>query len=477
MASPPMQGEGAPGPSIVRSFIGLGVGEAAARLIAFATTLVIARRLGAEGLGIVSFAFAVLLYLQRVVDAGFDLGIGIREAAARRQNLRDFVPPVLMFRLALAAVTIGVLVLAALLADEVEGDMILLYALTLIPLALSTRWVLTGMGMTGIAGFSRAVGEMVVLVVVFLVVSSPADLWRVPVSQLLGDSAAALLLLTALHQYGVHASLRWDTSTVRPLVRHVAPYVGSTLLGLAIFNADLLFLRAFADRATVGLYASAYALVSFLINVGATYSLSLIAPISRLAGAPDERQSLYGTAWARALAISVPVAVGGGLIAHQVVTAFFGAPFVAAGTVLVVLMVSVPLSVLRSISVSALMAQGREDILFRTVFIAAVVNIALNLVAVPAFGMLGAATVTVLTELLRLVLAQRYAGTLGMRAPGLQRHWKTAVASVIMAASVALGFRDSLVQAVVAGMVVYAVGLFAVGGVRRDAEGRLELRV
>jgi hypothetical protein len=64
-----------------------------------------------------------------------------------------------------------------------------------------------------------------------------------------------------------------------------------------------------------------------------------------------------------------------------------------------------------------------------------------------------------------------------MRAPGVRRHWKTAVASVIMAASVALGFRDSLVQAIVVGMVVYSVGLFAVGAVRRDAEGRLELRV
>ena len=475
MASPPM--EGGFGSSIVRSFIGLGVGEAAARLIAFATTLIIARRLGAEGLGIVSFAFAILLYLQRVVDAGFDLGIGIREAASRRQNLRDFVPPVLTFRLALASLTIGVLVFAALIAKEVEGDMILLYALTLIPLALSTRWVLTGMGMTGIAGLSRAVGETVVLIVVFLVVSSPADIWRVPVSQLLGDSAAALLLLTVLHQYGVHASLRWDTGTVRPLVRHVAPYVGSTLLGLAIFNADLLFLRAFADRATVGLYASAYALVSFLINVGATYSLSLIAPISQLADAPDERQSLYKTAWARALAIAVPVAVGGGLIAHRLITAVFGLPFSAAGVVLVVLMISVPLSVLRSISVAALMARGREDILFRTVFIAAAANVALNLVAVPAFGMLGAAAVTVVTELLRLVLAQRYAGSLGMRAPEWRRHWKTAVASIIMAATVALGFRDSVVPAILVGMVVYAVGLFAVGGVRRDPEGRLELRV
>ena len=476
MSSPPMEGE-RPGSSIVRSFIGLGIGEAAARLIAFGTTLVIARRLGADGLGVVSFAFAILLYLQRVVDVGFDLGIGIREAASRRQNLRDFVPPVLTFRLALAALTIGVLILAAFIAKEIEGDMIMLYALTLIPLALSTRWVVTGMGMTGIAGLSRAVGETVVLIVVFLVVTSPADLWRVPVSQLLGDSAAALLLLAVLHQYGVHASLRWDTRTVRPLVRHVAPYVGSTLLGLAIFNADLLFLRAFVDRPTVGLYAAAYALVSFLINVGATYSLSLIAPISGLADAPEERQSLYGTAWARALTVAVPVAIGGGLIAHQVITTIFGPSFARAGTVLVVLLISVPLSVLRSVAVSALMARGREDILFRTVFIAAVANIALNLVAVPAYGMLGAAVVTVVTELLRLVLAQRYAGNLGMRAPHWQRLWKTALASMIMAISVALGFRGSLVPAVVIGVVVYAIALFAVGGLRRDAQGRLELQV
>jgi O-antigen/teichoic acid export membrane protein len=469
--------EGATPPSIVRSFVGLGLGEATARLIAFATTLVIARRLGAEGLGVVSFAFAILLYLQRVVDAGFDLGIGIREAATRRQNLRDFVPPVLTFRLALATATIGLVVFAALLLRKVEGDMIVLYSLTLIPLALSTRWVLTGMGMTGAAGLSRAVGEAIALVVVFLVVSNQGDLWRVPVSQLLGDAAAALLLLAVLHQYGVHASLRWDTGTVRPLVRHVAPYVGSALLGLAVFNSDLLFLRAFGDRTTVGLYAAAYALVSFLINVGSTFSLSLIAPLAQLAENPLERQSLYGTAWARALAIVVPLAVGGSLVANQAIRAFFGPTFTPAGIVLVVLLISVPLSVLRSIAASALMAQRREDILFRTVLIAATMNIALNLVAVPAFGMLGAAAVTVLTELLRLVLAQRYASTLGVRAPALKRHWRTALASVIMAVSVALGFRHALVPAIAVGVAVYVVGLFAVGGIGRDAHGHLELQV
>ena len=437
----------------------------------------IARRLGADGLGVVSFAFAILLYLQRVVDAGFDLGIGIREAASRRQNLRDFVPPVLAFRLVIAEAVIALVIVVAAATQQLESDMVALYAITLVPLALGTRWVLTGMGLTRAVGLSRAIGEAITLIIVFLLVSTDSDVWRVPMSQVLGDTAAALLLLMVLPQYGIRATLRWDTRTIRPLVRHVAPYVGSALLGLAIFNSDLLFLRAFTDRATVGLYAAAYALVSFLINIGATYSLSLIPPLTHLSGNPAGRQALYGTAWARALAIVTPLAVGGGLVADAAITAVFGPSFAAAGTVLVVLLISVPLSVLRSIATSALMAQGREDILFRTVLIAACVNLALNLVAVPAFGMIGAATVTVLTELLRLVLAQRHATALGVHAPRALRHWKTALATVVMAATVALGFPGSLVAAIVAGALVYGVALLAVRGLGRNNEGRLELQV
>lgn len=475
MTSPPV--DGAKTHSAVRGFIGLGRGEAAARLIAFTATLVIARRLGAEGLGIVFFAFAVVLYLKQLVDAGFDLGIGIREAATRHQNLREFIPPVLTFRLVLAAATIVLVVLTALIVNRVEGDMIVGYALTLIPLALSTRWALTAMGKSNVAGLSRAVGEAVMLLVVALVVTSDADLWRVPVSQLLGDSAAALILLAVLHQYGVHASLRWDAGTVRPLVRHVAPYVGSAMLDLAVLNSALLFLRAFVDLTTVGLYAAAYTLVNFLINLGAPYSLSLISPLAQLAQDPGARQSVYGTAYARAVAVMVPFAVGGGLIAHEAISVTFGSHFAASGTVLVVLLATVPLSMLRSLAASAIMAQGRDGILFRTVLIAATVNIALNLIVVPAYGMLGAAAVTVVTELLRLVLTQHNATTLGVRAPGLQRHWKTALATIVMALAVALGLRVSLVAAIALGIVVYIAALFAVRGIGRDASGRIAPQV
>ncbi len=123
------------------------------------------------------------------------------------------------------------------------------------------------------------------------------------------------------------------------------------------------------------------------------------------------------------------------------------------------------------------MAQGREDILLRTVFIAACANVSMNLIAVPAFGMIGAATVTVTTELLRLILAQRHASQLGVRPPSLRRHWKTAVATIVMAVTVAAGFPDSLVAAIVAGATVYATAMLVTRAIHRNADGRFELQV
>ena len=59
----------------------LGLGEAAARLIGFIAMLVVARRVGASMYGVIGVATAVVLYLNRVVDGGLELGLGVREVA------------------------------------------------------------------------------------------------------------------------------------------------------------------------------------------------------------------------------------------------------------------------------------------------------------------------------------------------------------------------------------------------------------
>ena len=113
-------------------------------MIAFGAMLLVAHRLGAEGLGVVSFSAAVLLYLSRVVDAGIDMGIGIREASVRRDTLPEFIAAILTFRLLLAGIVGGIAGLASLsLLPAPEGTVVALYCLTLVPVALSARWART----------------------------------------------------------------------------------------------------------------------------------------------------------------------------------------------------------------------------------------------------------------------------------------------------------------------------------------------
>jgi O-antigen/teichoic acid export membrane protein len=116
-------------------------------------------------------------------------------------------------------------------------------------------------------------------------------------------------------------------------------------------------------------------------------------------------------------------------------------------------------------------------LLLRTDLVSAIFNITLNLVVVPSFGMVGAATVTVATELLRLVVAQGHARTLGIRAPGPRRYAKALAATGVMAVVLATGIAPSPLIAMVVGVVVYTAALFAVRGLVLDTNGRPQLQV
>ena len=453
--------------TITRSFLSLGSGEAIARIIGFATTLVLARRLGAEGLGVIAFSTAVLLYFTRVVDAGFGKGIGVREASARRDALGDFIPTVLALRFILAVLVIGVAGTAAFfLLPEPENVVLALYTLTLVPLALGTHWVLTGLDRTTTVGVARTVGELFVLLLVVLWVRDISDVWRAPIAQMWGDLALAAITFLALRRSGLFRVFRLRPELVRSLRPHIVPYVGSSLLGIVTFNADVLFLRVFRDATVVGFYSSAYALVSFLINVGSAYAMSLLASLARVSDDQVVRQEVFDAAAARVYLSAIPIAVGGALVAPQIIELTYGSAFGPAGPVLAFVLWSVPFSLLTSVAMTAIMSGKREDYVLRTVAASAAVNLVLNLLLVPTFGMLGAAGATVATEMLRMSLAVWHARKVGYAAPSIRRWRKPTVAVLVMAGVLLLGVRSHLWIALPTAAITYGVGLAVQGAIR-----------
>jgi O-antigen/teichoic acid export membrane protein len=448
-----------------KNFLVLGGGDALARAIAFFATAYLTRVLGAGGYGVVALGAAVTLYLSQLAHFGIDT-LGIREVAEDRGKIDRLVPAILSARIAWTALLSAVVAAIGMVAIPApEGPVIAAFALALIPQAATAKWVLLGLESAVPIGIARIAGEVTMVAAILSLVRSAADLWAVPAASIAGESATAVLMLIALRRRGFRMPLLWSPSEVKPIFARAWPIVGHALLGLMIYNSDLIFLRFFESSTEVGLYAAAYALISFVLNLGGAYSTSLLPTLTRLRHDHTEELALYQTAHAQVFAASLPIALGGGLLAEPLLARVFGAEYQIAALPLAILIASVPFSLSRSVAIAGLVARDRSDRLLRTTFVSAVINTIANVLLIPRWGMAGAALATLLTEVLRSILAIGYASQVGLHFTSLLRHWRACVAGAAMVGALQL-LRPYDIWHVAPGALAYVLALFAVGGIR-----------
>jgi O-antigen/teichoic acid export membrane protein len=250
----------------------------------------------------------------------------------------------------------------------------------------------------------------------------------------------------------------------------------NSLLALLVFNADLIILRLFRDSATVGQYAAAYMLVSFLANLGTTYGFAVMPQVARSAADPGRLRTLVRGALVFALALTLPVAAGGLFTADGLVGLVFGGGYRESGLPLRILLWSVPLAWLRAVGQLTLVALGRQRAVLGVTAIGAFVTVALDLALIPRFGMPGAAAVTVVAEAVRLVAMLAVLAGAGIALPSLTAWWRPVLATVAMTALL-VAWQGPVLAVVGAGAAVYLVALLLAGAVRRGADGRLTVRL
>lgn len=460
-----MPSAGGPIDRVMRNFLALGGSEIAARLISAGVTIYLARALGVESYGVLGVAIAIVLYLTAVVDWGFD-EFAPREIAGDAKRLGELLPSLLVARLAVASfLSLGLLLIGMRLVPPPEGPLLAVYGLALLAAGMNTRWAYLGLERTGKIASSRLISEAVKAALILLLVKDSTDLLLVPVFQFLGELVGGMLLLASLRR--LQLSARW---LVRPgltgrMYQQASPLLLTSLLGMTIYNADLVYLRAFRDAREVGWYLAAYALIGFFGILGNASRLSLVPTLARVAEWSADQQELYHTAIARLFALGLPLAIGGFLLAQSIVDLVYEAPYAPSAPVFAILIWSIPLLLLRGVHQSVLIARGHQGRVLRMTVIAAAFNLGVNFLAVPLFGMVGAAAVTLATEALRMTIGQLYVLEEGFSLTSFTRYWKVAIAAAGMAGMLAL-LPVSVWFAVPLGGLTYIALLTLTGGVR-----------
>jgi O-antigen/teichoic acid export membrane protein len=449
-----------------RNFLTLGAGEALARVVAFAGGVYLARTLGPDLYGVVVLATTVIIYGARISDCGVDL-LGVADVARDRQNVGALLANRLGARLVVALVLVVALIAGGLLfAPQPDGDLIAIYGFTLLPIALGSAWALLGQERPEVVAGSRVATECVAVFLVVVLVRQAGDVHRAPLAQLVGEGVGAWLLLRALPSTRVRLRELLQTGPVLTLYRRSWQVVVHALFGLMIFNADFFFLRALRDSATVGYYAAAYALVSFFLNVGRTYSLALLPVLAGASGNPSRQAQLFHAALAQVIAAALPVAIGGTIVADRLIPSVFGTEYLPAVLPLQILCWTIPVAMIRGVLQSVLIAGGRQDQLLMTTTWAVVVNLVLNLVFIVPWGMAGAAIATLCSVLLRVTLMAVCIRRGGLALPAARRFWRPLLAGSGMAVIVVSASMPALWLSIALGAISYTAALTALGGLR-----------
>jgi O-antigen/teichoic acid export membrane protein len=212
--------------------------------------------------------------------------------------------------------------------------------------------------------------------------------------------AAAIAGLLVVRRF----RLRWNARSLRAALRGTLPFAASTGFSVIYGRADLAIIGNELGKAAAGIYAPALTLTNtvFLIPV-AVYEVMLPMLSRRYASHPTwvKRTSL----WLTAVMVLLGLGLGLGLAwtSQLLIELLYGRVYGASSSVLALLS---NVLVLRcpSIALSAtLVAVGWQVPRVGVQAVAAILNVVLNLLVVHPLGVMGVASVYVLTEIVLLM--------------------------------------------------------------------------
>lgn len=399
---PPPRGDGGPRRGLAARSAGLVAGQGATWVFALAWIAIVPRDLGTDGFGRFVFAHGVLTI---AVGFGmFGIEVWLSRAAARRDPDEEVA----------AGIQIGLL--------GVTGSVVLATAAA----AMAAPSIALGLGI-GTFGFGignlafailqgrerpelRAGMDVVAKGVFFagsvLALMTGTDLAGIGAAYAVGYAAYAVVGWAAIRRAGLIPPLRAATRAHRGAVLRSTAPLGVHHAGQAIYyRADSAMLTPLRGAAQTGLYGAAFRLFDTASFVTSVFG-SVFSPRLMQAGANDreELRRQSGLAIKAMSALGLVAAVGFAVTAEPVVQLLYGDDFAGAVTPLRILGIALGLSFVATPLTWALIAVDRQAVVARTSIVAAVVNVAANVVAIPMWGASGAAATTSLTEIVVLAI-------------------------------------------------------------------------
>jgi len=391
-------------------------------LLSLVLIAALTRYLGVSGYGEYTTIFAYTQFFAVFSDFGF-FWFFLREISKPEANTEKIASNVLTFR---TLVAIGIFTAGFLLGLFIPQYHDIRYGIGII--AGAAFWMSLNGTYVGIfqsklrmdkAALTDIIGRLVILGIVLFQIKAGVNLTQILWAYFLGNFANFAINALLGRMY-VKIRPAFDTKYWKYIFWECLPISIVSILSVIYFKIDTVILSLLKSSTDVGIYGPPYKVLEILILFPAIFMGNVFPIFVRYFYSKDERiKSAYQRSFDFLLIAAVPIVVGVVFTAKRIIQIIAGGEFVQAHTIppvfglpatsataLQILIIAVGISFISHIFGYMVIAIGKQTKLIWPNAAMVVFNIGMNLLLIPKISYIGAAIVTVLTEI--LVVASYY---------------------------------------------------------------------
>jgi O-antigen/teichoic acid export membrane protein len=393
---------------VVRKVVRFASGEALARLLSVAVMIFLGHKYGVTVIGVYALAVGVSYYTVPLIDFGLR-HIGARLLAQYPEHGPEIVRRIQRRRLLMAGLLIPILAVYSLFARlplELRA-FVFVFAITSALYAASLDWAAWGKEHLQWIGGVRALIPLSILLAV-VISGAPGDqvLWWAAAGNLAGYILQAVVFRT---WWAKQARVTSGPASQLPVVitnslvwRRTAVMGVAWCAQIAFNSIDTLMLGVLSSPEQVGLYASAYRILTQVLITYYLIVLSVFPMLSRVD--PAKRTAVLRARFLLLIfGIGSVIAVVVSVFRRELLEIIFGRSFLPAAPLVLILAWAIPLDFLTSYLNNAYIAWGMERKMLPCILVGAGTNIILNAVFLRRYGATAAAINTIISYLVYFV--------------------------------------------------------------------------
>ena len=394
------------------------------------------RYLGAEAFGKYSFAASFSSIFAILLDLGLSV-LSIREISKNTQKAGEYLSNILIIKTVLSFVTL-ILIFTAINLMRYPPDTTLAVYIFAGIIVLSS---FTSSFKSIFRAFERMQYEAVISItekiLVFVLVMSALlygyGLIGVILAMLMAQAMISLIAFITVLKKFTRPFSKFDAKLSRKLLKEALPFGIASVFSVIYFQTDTIMLSMMKGDIVVGWYGAAYRLVMGTLFVPIAFVAALYPVLSKsFTSSKEEFIKIFKKGFKLLAIFAIPLGIGTTLLADKIIELLYGNEFTESIVALQILIWVASLMSLYMIVGHVLASMNRQKIDTYVTGVSAILNVVLNFMLIPKYGLVGAGIASIFSQIFVLLLELRYLKRLGYDPDVLQVITKPLTAGVIM---------------------------------------------